>query len=430
MPQQTPPRVLLVSMHTSPMDQPGSGDAGGMNVYVLHLARSLSQRGWAVDMATLDRDLSSPAGVTVSSLSPGLRLLSVAVPAGASAPKEQLPDFAVEFGRALAAFYDDDAAPLLVHAHYWLSGVAAREVCEALKIPLMLTLHTSAAAKNLRAGPGENPEPASRERAERDLVASSCTLVVNTPAEADHMVELYGAAQDRIRVIPPGVDPEIFYPAVKNRPPGGSMVSPGGSTPDPASSEDAETPPFTVLCAGRMQPLKGPQILVGAMRLLRQEHPDCAIRLILAGVGSPEFLAELHRLVDEYDVADAVDFQGSMPSHDLADLMRSVDAVAMPSSSETFGLVALEAQACGTPVLATDVDGLRYAVEDNHTGWLVPGRTPEVWAQELYRAASNPEQWRAMSQAAAERARKLTWDHVAAQHEVAYTRCAGERVNA
>ena len=166
------------------------------------------------------------------------------------------------------------------------------------------------------------------------------------------------------------------------------------------------------------------------MGLLRQEHPDCAIRLILAGVGSPEFLAELHRLVDEYDVADAVDFQGSMPSHDLADLMRSVDAVAMPSSSETFGLVALEAQACGTPVLATDVDGLRYAVEDNHTGWLVPGRTPEVWAQELYRAASNPEQWRAMSQAAVERARKLTWDHVAAQHEVAYTRCAGERVNA
>ncbi len=414
-------------MHTSPVDQPGSGDAGGMNVYVLHLARSLSQRGWAVDMATLDRNPSRPAGVTATSLSDGLRLLSVAVPGAASAPKEDLPEFTVEFGRVLAAFYDD-AAPCLVHAHYWLSGVAAREICEALKIPLMLTLHTSAAVKNLRAGPGENPEPASRERAEQELVASSCTLVVNTPAEADQMVELYGASRDRIRVIPPGVDPDIYYPAVKTTYSAGS-VTPSEPSPWSASvSGSVNARPFTVLCAGRMQPLKGPQILVAAMGLLRQQHPDCAVHLILAGVGSPEFLAELHRLVDEHHVADAVEFQGSMPSHELAELMRSADAVAMPSSSETFGLVALEAQACGTPVLATDVDGLRYAVEADRTGWLVPGRTSELWAQALYRAASNPEQWRAMSQAAAERARKLTWDHVAAQHEVAYTRCAGERV--
>ncbi|WP_016997799.1 glycosyltransferase [Kocuria atrinae] len=314
MPQQTPPRVLLVSMHTSPVDQPGSGDAGGMNVYVLHLARSLSQRGWAVDMATLDRDASHPAGVSATSLSDGLRLLSVAVPGAATASKEQLPEFAVEFGRALASFYNDDAAaPCLVHAHYWLSGVAAREVCEALKIPLMLTLHTSAAVKNLRAGPGENPEPVSRERAEQELVASSCTLVVNTPAEADHMVELYGASRDRIRVIPPGVDPEIFYPAVKSASPAGSAAPCESSTPVASSSEAREARPFTVLCAGRMQPLKGPQILVAAMGLLRQQHPDCAVRLILAGVGSPDFLAELHRLVDEYRVADVVEFQG--PCH-------------------------------------------------------------------------------------------------------------------
>lgn len=431
MPQQTPPRVLLVSMHTSPVDQPGSGDAGGMNVYVLHLARSLSQRGWDVDMATLDRDPLHPAGITVAPLSNGLRLLSVALPGAASAPKEQLPEFAVEFGRALATFYDDDDdAPLLVHAHYWLSGVAAREICEALKIPQMLTLHTSAAVKNLRAGPGENPEPASRELAERELVASSCTLVVNTPAEADHMVELYGASRDRIRVIPPGVDPEIFYPRAQtaSADDSGEPSVTSIASIAPSSSARAAGRPFTVLCAGRMQPLKGPQILVAAMGLLRHEHPDCAIRLILAGVGSPDFLAALHRLVAEYDVADVIEFQGSMPSSELAELMRSVDAVAMPSSSETFGLVALEAQACGTPVLATDVDGLRYAVQDHRTGWLVPGRTPELWAEALYRAASNPEHWRAMSRAAAERARELTWDHVAAQHEVAYTRCAGERV--
>lgn len=428
MPLQTPPRVLLVSMHTSPVDQPGSGDAGGMNVYVLHLARSLSQRGWAVDMATLDRDQSRSAGVTVTGLSNGLRLLSVAVPGASQATKEQLPEFAVEFGRELASFYDDAAAPLLVHAHYWLSGVAAREICAALGVPLMLTLHTSAAVKNLRAGPGENPEPASRERAEQELVASSCTLVVNTPAEADQMVNLYGASRDRTRVIPPGVDPGIFYPAARTTSPNGTAVPLEPSTASASVTETASAPPFTVLCAGRMQPLKGPQILVAAMGLLRTQHPDCAVRLVLAGTGSPDFLAELRREVAELDLADEVEFHGSMPSHELADLMRSADAVAMPSSSETFGLVALEAQACGTPVLATDVDGLSYAVEAGRTGWLVPGRTPELWAQALHRAASNPSQWRAMSQAAAERARELTWDHVAAQHEVAYTRCAGKSV--
>ena len=427
MSHQTPPRVLLVSMHTSPVDQPGSGDAGGMNVYVLHLARSLCERGWAVDMATLDRDPSHSAGVTVRPVANGLRLLSVAVPGAASAPKEQLPAFALDFGRGLAAFYDADATPVLVHAHYWLSGVAARELCEALRIPLLLTLHTSAAVKNLRAGPGENPEPVSRERAEQELVAGSCTLVVNTPAEADHMAELYGACRDRIRVIPPGVDPEIFYPAAQDAYTG----RPARAADESDTAEDsaaATVPPFTVLCAARMQPLKGPQILIAAAGLLRQTHPDYPVRLILAGVGSSQFLDELHRLVDQYGISDAVEFQGSMPARELAELMRSVDAVAVPSSSETFGLVALEAQACGTPVLATDVDGLRFAVEANRTGWLVPGRSPELWADALYRAASNPESWRSMSRAAAERARQLTWAHVAAQHEVAYTRCAGERV--
>ncbi|WP_320414960.1 glycosyltransferase [Kocuria sp. cx-116] len=418
MPQQTPPRVLLVSMHTSPVDQPGSGDAGGMNVYVLHLARSLSRRGWAVDMATLDRDPSHPAGVSVNQLPDGPRLLAVAVPGAATAPKQRLPAFALAFGRALAAFYHDDAVPLLVHAHYWLSAVASREIRAQLNIPLMLTLHTSAAVKNLRAGPGENPEPVARERAEQEVVATSCTLVVNTPAEADHMVELYGAPRERIRVIPPGVDPAVFYPVVK-------------TAPHPhraAQSDRVGAPPFTVLCAGRMQPLKGPQVLVAALGLLRRTHPESAVHLILAGAGSPEFLAELHRLTQDHGVADAVQFRGSMPAAELAELMRSADAVAMPSSSETFGLVALEAQACGTPVLATNVDGLRYAVQDHRTGWLVPGRTPQLWAEALYRAASNPEHWRAMSRAAAERARELTWDHAAAQHEVAYMRCAGERV--
>lgn len=399
----------MVSMHTSPMDQPGSGDAGGMNVYVLHLARSLARRGWRVDLATLQRDPGAE-GIAVTQLEPGLRLLSVAVPGAARASKAQLVDFTSGFGAALRVFYDD-AAPDLVHAHYWLSGVAARELCAARSLPLVLTLHTTAAVKNLRAGEGENPEPRHREDAERDLIRDACVTVVNTPAEADQMVELYGADPARLRVIPPGVDPAVFHPLSRS-----TAKSPNG--------------PFTVLCAGRLQPLKGPQILVEALGLLRQHHPEAVIRLVLAGTGAPEFLDSLRRRVEALGIEDAVEFHGSMPSSELAGLMRRADAVAMPSSSETFGLVALEAQACGTPVLATDVDGLRFAVTDGETGRLVLGRTPELWARALERAASNPEQWRAMGAAAAERTRDVTWDAVAHRHATVYTRCTAKPVTA
>lgn len=399
----------MVSMHTSPVDQPGSGDAGGMNVYVLQLARSLARRGRLVDLATLQRDPGAE-GITVTTLEPGLRLVSVAVPGAAHASKAQLADFGPAFGSALRAFYDE-TAPDLVHAHYWLSGVAARELCAAAGIPLVLTLHTTAAVKNLRAGEGENPEPRHREDAERELIRDACVTVVNTPAEAEQMVELYGADPDRLRVIPPGVDPAVFHPLPRSIPPGTDG-------------------PFTVLCAGRLQPLKGPQLLVAALGLLREHHPEAEIRLVLAGTGAPDFLDSLHRQVQALGIEDAVEFHGSMPSSELAGLMRRADAVAMPSSSETFGLVALEAQACGTPVLATDVDGLRFAVTDGVTGRLVAGRTPELWARALQRAAAHPEQWRALGRAAAERTRHVTWDAVAHRHAAIYTRCTTQPVTA
>lgn len=399
------PRVLLLSMHTSPVDQPGTGDAGGMNVYVWHLAHALAHAGWAVDMATLDRDPSHSPGIRTTDLAPGVRLLAVALAGAAEVPKERLPGFARAFGEALAQHYADDAAPVL-HAHYWLSGVAGLHMAHVLGAPLVLTLHTSAAAKNLRAGSDESPEPPEREAAERELIAHACRTVVNTPAEQRQVVELYGADPARVVVIPPGVDPEVFHPPV------------------PDERDERDETPFTVLSAGRMQPLKGQQILIRALGALRRSHPDVPVRLLLAGVGSPDFLAHLRGLADAEGVASAVDFRGSLPREDLARLMGRVDAVAVASSSETFGLVAVEAQACGTPVLATDVDGLRYAVRDGETGRLVPDREPASWADALYRAARDPGAWRAMSHAARLRARELTWDDVAAQHAAAYLACA------
>ncbi len=398
-------------MHTSPVDQPGTGDAGGMNVYVWHLAHALAHAGWAVDMATLDRDPSHSPGIRTAGLAPGVRLLSVALADAAEVPKEGLPRFAPAFGEALARHYADDAAPVL-HAHYWLSGVAGLHMARVLDAPLVLTLHTSAAAKNLRAGSGESPEPAVREAAERELMARACRTVVNTPAEQRQVVELYGADPATVVVIPPGVDPEVFHPPV------------------PDERDEPRDEPFTVLSAGRMQPLKGQQILVRALGALRRSHPEIPVRLVLAGVGSPGFLGHLRELADAEGVASAVDFRGSLPREDLARLMGRVDAVAVASSSETFGLVAVEAQACGTPVLATDVDGLRYAVRDGETGRLVPDREPASWADALHRAARDPGAWRAMSHAARLRARELTWDDVAAQHAAAYLACAARKHDA
>ena len=217
MPPACPDRVLLLSMHTSPVDQPGSGDAGGMNVYVWHLARALAQAGWLVDMATLDRVPSHAEGVHPSDLAPGIRLLAVSLPGAGAAPKQDLPRFAEPFGRALAHFYDGhDAAPRVLHAHYWLSAVAGLELAGHLHAPLVLTLHTSAAAKNLRAGADEAPEPREREDAERRVISRACRTVVNTPAEKRQLVELYGADPARIAVIPPGVDPTVFRPAPRD----------------------------------------------------------------------------------------------------------------------------------------------------------------------------------------------------------------------
>ncbi|WP_406018114.1 glycosyltransferase [Kocuria rhizophila] len=442
MPPACPDRVLLLSMHTSPVDQPGSGDAGGMNVYVGHLARALAQAGWLVDMATLDRDPSRAEGVHPSDIAPGIRLLAVSLPGAGAAPKQDLPRFAEPFGRALAHFYDGrGAAPRVLHAHYWLSAVAGLELAGHLHAPLVLTLHTSAAAKNLRAGADEAPEPREREDSERRIISRACRTVVNTPAEKQQLVELYGADPARIAVIPPGVDSTVFRPASQDQIPRSlptTAVPRGGERgavrpaagPGPAVRAPAQFPgqpePFTVLCAGRMQPLKGQQVLVRALGRLRRAHPETPVRLVLAGTGSPEFLDHLRELARAEGVAGDVVLRGSLPRPELARLMGSVDAVAVPSSSETFGLVAVEAQACGTPVLATDVDGLRYAVRDGETGRLVPGRDPAVWAEALHRAAADPTAWRAMSQAAARRARELTWDDVAAQHVRAYLACAGD----
>ncbi|MCJ8505709.1 glycosyltransferase [Kocuria flava] len=390
MPEPADP-VLMISLHTSPLAQPGTGDAGGMNVYVRHLARELVAAGQPVDLAVLDRSPGAPRGprTTTTEVAPGLRLHEVAVPGGAGAAKEQLPPLVPAFAAALAAALPE--APRAVHAHYWLSGEAGLRIAEAAGVPLVLGLHTTARAKNLRAAADEPPEPAARADAEERLIARAEATVVNTRAEAEQLVALYGADPRRLAVVAPGVDLAVFRP--------------GPAAERPAPPDRA----LRVLFAGRLQPLKGPQVLVEALGALRQDPSAPAVELELAGVGDPAFAAALRERVRSLGLAGAVRFCGALPEAGLAQRMRRADVVAVPSSSETFGLVALEAQACGTPVLATDVDGLRTAVLDGVTGRLVPDRSPEAWAHALADLAARPAALERLGQAAARRARGFSW---------------------
>jgi D-inositol-3-phosphate glycosyltransferase len=434
--------VLLVSLHTSPLEQPGSGDAGGMNVYVRHLAAGLADAGHTVDMAVLDRSPGAPGaeGLRAEPVGPGMRLLTVTLPGAAGAAKEDLPRFVDPFAAVLGAALDaEDRRPDAVHAHYWLSGAAGRVLADEWDVPLVLSLHTTARAKNLRAALGEGLEPEERAAAEEALVARAEATVVNTGAEAHQMLELYDADPARLAVIAPGVDLGVFHPAgPASSPAASAAVSPGAVFPGavfpgavfPGAGDEAApgtaARPLRLLFAGRLQALKGPQVLVEALARVRELAPDLVVELEITGVGAPSFVGALRERVRELGLGDAVVFSPALPAQELAARMRRADAVVVPSSSETFGLVALEAQACGTPVLATDVDGLRTAVLHGVTGRLVRDRAPGTWARAVVDLARDPEALRRLGAAAARRAREYSWERTARATVDAYGR-AGVR---
>ncbi|WP_129656399.1 glycosyltransferase [Rothia halotolerans] len=400
-------------MHTSPLAQPGHGDAGGMNVYIGQLSRALARTGVRVEAFTLltappeDADPSLPAARSTG-VSPGYTVHELYLPEAAGAGKEAMAELTGAFGRACAERVRGGLpAPDVIHAHYWLSGRAAESYREALGepvddvgssrtgsagprgIPLVAVLHTSAMVKNLSAGPAEPPEPASRVRGEREVIRSAAALIVNTEAEAAQMASLYGADPARTRVIPPGVDAAVFRPG----------------PPRPADGR------FRVLFAGRPQPLKGPEILLRAVALARPAVPG--IELEIRGTAGERYLAELAALARELGIDDVVRFYPATTSADLAEAFRRADVVACPSSSETFGLVALEAQACGAVVLGSDVTGLRAALDDGRAGLLVPRREPDAWARALGEAAAAPALRKRLSAAAVAHAHGLTWDDAA-----------------
>ncbi len=383
--------LAVLSMHTSPLAQPGAGDSGGMNVYVRELVSALAQAGVRADVYVRRWRDDLPEVVDVE---PGFRVVHI----DAGPPdlvKEKLPEvvdlYTAAVGEHLAAAGDTDA----IHANYWLSGMAGHRLKHELSLPLVSTFHTLARVK---ADTGD-PEPARRVQAETEVIACSDAILASCPAEVDQLVELYGAERDRIEIVPPGVDHAFFSPGERR---GARQALHLGEHP-------------VMLFVGRIQPLKGADVAIRALGELSAAHPD-ALLLVVGGASGQDGPAEevhVRRLVAELGLESRVRFVPPQPHHLLSTYYRAADVCVVPSRSESFGLVALEAAACGTPVVAADVGGLATLVDHGRTGFLVDERDPVAYAGFTERVLSDPTLASDMSIAAAERAGGYRWSTTA-----------------
>ncbi|KIF02177.1 D-inositol 3-phosphate glycosyltransferase [Streptomyces sp. RSD-27] len=388
----------MLSVHTSPLHQPGTGDAGGMNVYMVQLSRALAEQGVEVDLFTRCRgeELPDPAG-----LGPGVRVRHLEAGPRAPLPKEDMPALVVPFSLALLK---EERRYDLVHSHYWLSGQAGRIAAAGWRIPFVHTAHTLARVKNAALAEGDAPEPELRIRGEHQVVGSADRLIANTGDEARALGELYGADARRTRIVRPGVDLTTFGP-------GRGKARARARLGLPADA-------FVPLYAGRIQPLKGPDVMVRAVAALLERAPHLRRRTLVPVVGGNSGAGprgEAWELARELGVSDVLRHHPPVPQEELALWYRAADVLMVPSRSESFGLVALEAQACGTPVLASAVGGLPTAVRDGVTGVLVHGNDPAEYARRLLWFAEHPARAAVMGRAAVAHARSMSWGSAAAR---------------
>jgi D-inositol-3-phosphate glycosyltransferase len=389
-------RLAVLSLHTSPLAQPGAGDSGGMNVYVRELVSSLAQAGVASDVYVRRWADGLPDVVEVE---PGFRV--VHVPAGpVDLPKEALPEVVDLFAEGVLARLADDvgAAADVLHANYWLSAMAGHRLKHELDLPLVSTFHTLARVK---AETGDL-EPERRVDAEAEVVGCSDAILANSAAEAAQLERLYGADPARIEIVPPGVIHAFFSPGPRQ-----------GARAALAHLDIGDGP--MLLFVGRIQPLKGLDVAVRTLGALEDRR---AVLVVVGGASGRDGRTEVERidkLAASLGVADRIRFTDPQPHHLLSTYYRAADVVLVPSRSESFGLVALEAAACGTPAVAAAVGGLRTLVEHGRTGFLVEGRDPQVFAAYTEQILTNPALGRELADAAAARARNFTWSTAAAR---------------
>jgi D-inositol-3-phosphate glycosyltransferase len=394
----------MISLHTSPLLQPGSGDSGGMNVYVREIVSSLAQAGVECTTYTRADRPGLPSEVLVE---PNHRV--VFIEAGPHhLPKEALPEVVDEFTDRVLDDIALTGAVDVVHANYWLSGVVAHRIKHALDIPFVSTFHTLARVK----AEGGDPEPGWRDRAEAELINCADAVCVSCLEEEQQFRRLYGDPKGRIEIIAPGVEHAFFAPGERS----------GART-----ALDLPNDVPVILFVGRIQPLKGPDMAIRALHALQRQD---ALLLIVGGASGAEGdveVARAHQLVDELGLHDQVLFVPPQPHHILSTYYRAADVVVVPSRSESFGLVALEAAACGIPVVASAVGGLQSLVDDGDTGYLIERRDPVLFAEAIGRILDDPLLAASMSVRSAARARRYTWSFAAARLRRMYTDLSSRR---
>lgn len=399
-------RVVMLSVHTCPLATLGGKETGGMNVYVRDLARELSRRGIAVDVFTRSQN---PATPRVSSGRLGELGRVIHIPAGPERPynKNLVFDHLPEFVRGVQEFVAREGLSYdLMHSHYWLSGWAALELRAIWGIPVIQMFHTLGEMKNRVAQTPAERESQRRIEVEGHIMRHADRLVAATPLEKGQMTWLYGADADRISVVPAGVDLSLFRPI-----------------PRPEARQRIGVPPQhrMILFVGRIQPLKGIDTLIRAIAHVVSRYPDLKDDLcvsIIGGDPNPDSELEqaefdrLQQLRSDLGIGDLVTFLGARDQDTLVYYYSAAEMVVMPSHYESFGMVALEAMACGTPVIGSDVGGLSFSIEDGFNGYLVPGQDPQALAAKIALLLRHPSLRDHLGEQAIRWAERYAWTHI------------------
>jgi D-inositol-3-phosphate glycosyltransferase len=385
-------RVSILSMHTSPLAQPGIGDGGGMNVYVRELVSALAHAG--LDCTTYTRAW-RPGLPQVVGVEPNHRVVHIEA-GDFDLPKNDLVSVVDSFADGVRDHIAASGGTDVLHGNYWLSGIAGHRLKHELDLPLVMTFHTFARVK----AQGGDPEPVSRENAESSIIGCTDAICVSCTEEERQFRSLYGTPPGSIEIVAPGVEHAFFAPGERR-----------GARHALRLANDAPV----MLFVGRIQPLKGLDVAVETLARLADRR---ARLLVVGGASGNEGESEFQRirsLIEAHGLGGRVDFVEPQAHHILSTYYRAADVVIVPSRSESFGLVALEAAACGVPVVASGVGGLITIVDDGVTGHLVADRSPDVFAQHVDRILANPIDAAVMGVRAAEKARRYTWSFAAAR---------------
>lgn len=389
-------RLAMLSLHTSPLAQPGTGDGGGMNVYVHEFASALARAG--VDVQVLTRDDGSSSTATIVDVMPGYRVVHIEAGPRRHVSRSELVELIPALTDGVRTHLLTEPTDVL-HANYWISGAVAHTLKHELDLPLVSTFHTLALVK---AQAGITDDPAVRAKTEGEIARCSDLVLASTTDERHQLVTLYGVDRSHVEILPPGVDHTEFSPG----PPGAD---------DEARRALGLDRHKVLLFVGRIQPLKGADVAVRSLALV--DDPETVLVIVggPSGADGVEEFTRLEMLVDDLGLRDRVRFVPPRPHGELYTWYRAAHACIVPSRTESFGLVALEAAACATPVIAADISGLRSIIVDGETGLLVDALSPEAVAGAVQRLLDDPEAARDMGAHAARHAIGFTWGLAAAR---------------